>query len=461
MHIDSLLERFAEAGESDAMVWRETAYSYRWLLDQIAYWTKATAEAGLQPGAVVSLEADFTPAAVALLFALIDHSSIVVPLTGSVETMKSEFRTIAEVECSIGIGADERAEYRFTGGIVRHPILLSLKNSQQPGLIVFSSGSTGKSKAAVHNFAPLLEKFKTRRHAKRTITFLQFDHLGGLNTLLHTLSNGGCVVTLQSRTADSVCASIERHKVQILPTSPTFLSLLLLSQAYSRYDLSSLELITYGTEVMPESTLQKLVEVLPGIRLQQTYGLSELGVMRSRSRANDSLWVEIGGEGFQTRVVDGLLEIKARSVMLGYLNAPTPLTEDGWFKTGDLVEVDGDYLRILGRASELVNVGGEKVYPAEVESALQSMDGVEEAMVTGEPNPISGQMVVAHVRLSTCESLSEFRKRMHAFLRQRLPRTKIPAKVLLTDRSLHSSRFKKLRHDVTSTLESKGIPEAR
>ena len=94
-------------------------------------------------------------------------------------------------------------------------------------------------------------------------------------------------------------------------------------------------------------------------------------------------------------MVDGLLEIKAQSAMLGYLNAPSPFTEDGWFITGDAVEVDGEYFRILGRQSEMINVGGEKVYPAEVESVLQLMDGVEEVMVNGEENAITGQIVRA------------------------------------------------------------------
>src|SRR5919106_3948228 len=107
-----------------------------------------------------------------------------------------------------------------------------------------------------------------------------------------------------------------------------------------------------------------------------------------------------------------MLQIRARSAMLGYLNAPSPFTPDGWFPTGDAVDVDGEYLRIRGRQSEIINVGGEKVYPAEVESVLQSMDGVAEITVCGEKNPITGQMVTARVRLTTGETLPEFRKRM-------------------------------------------------
>jgi acyl-CoA synthetase (AMP-forming)/AMP-acid ligase II len=196
---------------------------------------------------------------------------------------------------------------------------------------------------------------------------------------------------------------------------------------------------------MPESTLRRFHEALPGAELLQTYGLSEVGILRSKSRSSDSLWVKIGGEGFETRVVDGMLEIKARSAMLGYLNAPSPFTEDGWLKTGDAVEVEGEWMRILGRRSELINVGGEKVYPAEVESVLQLMPGVEEAVVSGAPHALTGQVVFARVKLSSGESLPEFRRRMHAFCRERLARYKIPQKVELAAEPLHGERSKRLR----------------
>ncbi len=89
--------------------------------------------------------------------------------------------------------------------------------------------------------------------------------------------------------------------------------------------------------------------------------------------------------------------------MLGYLNAPSPFDEDGWYNTHDVVEVDGPYIRILGRTTELINVGGQKVYPSEVESALLEMDNVREATVWGEPNPVTGQVVAARVTLARPE----------------------------------------------------------
>jgi acyl-CoA synthetase (AMP-forming)/AMP-acid ligase II len=133
--------------------------------------------------------------------------------------------------------------------------------------------------------------------------------------------------------------------------------------------------------------------------------------------------------------------------MLGYLNAPSPFTEDGWFMTGDAVEVDGEYIRVLGRRSESINVGGEKVYPAEVESTLQAMDGVQEVVVSGERNAITGAVVKARVRLETGETVAEFRNRMREFCDGRLSRFKIPQKVVLVGDELRSERFKKIRSE--------------
>src|SRR5438093_5577845 len=445
MHIDFIRDVIRRSSDKEDVVWLDQTSSYAWLVDAVETWTRFLRDRRLAPGTVVSLEADFSPTAIALLLALVNEGAIIVPLTPSVEAKKPEFRKIAQVEATISISGDDRAQLVNTGVEATHELIAGVRSAGHPGLVLFSSGSTGTSKAAIHDFVPLLEKFKVRRHSLRTLTFLLFDHIGGVNTLLYVLSNAGCVVTVPNRSPAAVCAAIEKHRVQLLPTSPTFLNLLLVSEAYKDHDLSSLELVTYGTEVMPESTLARLHRLFPHIRLLQTYGLSEVGILRSQSRSLDSLWVKVGGDGFETRVVDGMLQIRARSAMLGYLNAPSPFTPDGWLPTGDAVDVDGEYLRIRGRRSEIINVGGEKVYPAEVVSVLQAMEGVADVTVSAEVHPITGQIVMARVRLSTAETLPEFRRRMRLFCRDRLPAFKIPQKVLLVHEAMHGERFKKMR----------------
>jgi long-chain acyl-CoA synthetase len=446
MHIDFLKKIFREKSDKDALIWRGNDYKYAWLFDRIQYWQVVLKSKKIPASSrVVALEADFSPNSVALLLALIERGAIVVPLTKSVQSKKKEFLHIAQAELLFTLDDNDNVMITQLAYKADHALYEKLRAQEHPGLVLFSSGSTGKNKAAVHDVVTLLEKFKIPRKGLRTITFLLYDHIGGINTLFHTLSSGGCVVTVQDRNPDKVLSMVEKYKVELLPASPTFLNMILLSEAYTRYDLSSLKTISYGTEPMPESTLQRFHQLFPSVRLLQTYGLSEIGILRSQSKSSDSLWLKIGGEGFEIRIVDGILYIKARSAMLGYLNAPSPFTDDGWFNTGDAVVVDGEYIKILGRQSEIINVGGEKVYPAEVESVLQMLEGVDDAAVSAEKNPIMGQIVSAYVKLHNDEALSNFRKRMHTFCRDKLPSYKIPQKVILVKENFHSERFKKMR----------------
>ena len=329
MGIGWLLERMTEWRDTPAIVWHDEAYTYGALLEKVSFWKSQLDTFEIGAGQVVALEGDYSPNACALLLALIDHGAIAVPLTEAVKAQREEFMSVTEVQAVITFDDADNGHVERRDSVVTNPLTLRLIELGEPGLVLFSSGSTGKSKAALHNFTPLLEKYKERRRQNCTLTFLLLDHIGGINTLFQTLSNGGTAVSVRSRDPEVVCQAIERHKVQLLPTSPTFLNMLLMSEAYRHHDLSSLALITYGTEVMPESTLKRMREAFPEVRLLQGYGLSELGILGSRSKDSDSLWVRVGGEGFETKVQDGTLWIRAQSAMMGYLNAPSPFDEEG------------------------------------------------------------------------------------------------------------------------------------
>lgn len=440
-----LLDRMSQWRAEPAIITPCVTTTYRDFLEMVTVWQAHLDEHEVRRGQVVALCGDYTPKVCALLLALIDRGAIIVPLTEAAEVHRQKFLNIAEVEVVLtfnnaGGWALEKRNLTAT-----NPLVQQLRTEGEPGLVLFSSGSTGESKASLHNFTSLLEKFKVARHKMCTLIFLLLDHIGGINTLLYTLSNGGAIVSVLSRDPDTVCQAIEHYRVALLPTSPTFLNLLLISEAYKRYDLSSLKMITYGTEVMPASTLQRIHSLLPDVQLLQTYGLSELGILRSKSKDSGSLWVKVGGEGFQTKVVDGVLWVKAQSAMLGYLNAPSPFDAEGWMNTSDMVEVDGEYIHFLGRKTEIINVGGEKVYPAEVESVLLQMDNIKDAVVVGEKSPITGNIVVARVNLFEPEDLSALKKRIRAFCANKLAQFKIPVKVEVVERDQFSARYKKLR----------------
>lgn len=443
-----LFERLASYGDAIALVHRDSPVSYRTLLERIDAWDAELAKYGIDAGSVVILEGTSSAGAVGLLLALIRRGAIAVPLTPQAPVAREAINTIAEAGWQITFtqtpGVDETVTITGSPRAVSAPVLLRLIERKHPGIVLFSSGSTGTPKGVVHDGAALLEKFVRPGKKKTTLSFLLFDHIGGVDTLLNTLSSGGTLVTIQSREPDTVCAAIAAHHVHTLPTSPTFLNMLLLSGAHQRHDLSSLRLVAYGTEPMPASVLARLSEAMPQVTLLQTYGLSELGVLRTRSRDN-TLWVQFTGEGYETQIRDGILWVRTPTSMLGYLNAPDRFDADGWFCTEDAVEVDGDYVRILGRTSDLINVGGRKVYPAEVEAVLLDLPNVRDVAVFGRANPLTGQIVAARINLITPEPLDEFKRRMRLFCKDRLPSYRVPVHVEFTDEDQFGARMKKKR----------------
>ena len=454
-----LLERMAEWGPLPAMAWAESTYSYDDLLILVANWRVELSDNGVGAGTVVMLEGTFSPNSCALLLALLECDAVAVPLTPQASAHGDELARIAETQIQVAFDSADCWTMSRQETVPHNPLLAKLRSRDHAGLVIFSSGSTGASKGVLHDFSMLAENYRVARRRKCTLTFLLFDHIGGIDTLLNTFSSGGTIVTLQSRDPDAVCAAIAAHQVHTLPTSPTFLNLLLISESYVRHDMASLKVIAYGTEPMPESTLQRLNNVFPSVSLVQTYGLSELGVLRSRSKDSRSLWLRFLDDDCETKVVEGVLWVRMRSAMLGYLNAPDMVDENGWLNTEDAVETDGDYIRILGRASELINVGGQKVYPAEVEAVLLQLSNVRDIAVYAEPNALVGQIVAARVDLIEPETLDSLRRRVRAFARHRLAPYKIPVRLEIIDGDLFNSRFKKVRNPAIRR-ETSGDPNA-
>jgi acyl-CoA synthetase (AMP-forming)/AMP-acid ligase II len=445
MITDFLKDRFNQNPEKIAFIWNDNYFSFQWLLDSIENYKKEIIGNFDFNGKVISLEGQYSPHSVAMLLALIELNAIIAPITTQIESKLKEYHEISETEFIISMNLD-KYEIIKTGNIAKNELITELRNLNNPGLLLFSSGTAGTIKAALHDFSKLFIKYHTPGKDFITLAFMLFDHIGGVDTLFYSISNASTVVNIDNRSPESICKAIEKYKIQVLPTTPTFLNLLIYSEEYKKYDLSSLKYITYGTEPMPESTLKKCLEIFNDVKFLQKYGTTEVGTLRSKSESQESLWVKIGGEGYQTRIIDGLLQIKAESAMMGYLNAPQPFTEDGWFITGDSVEVNGEYYRILGRKSELINVGGEKVYPAEVENSILEIDNISDVTVFGEKNPLMGNIVCAAITLIDKEiDQKEFIKTIKKQLAIKLEPYKIPVKIKIIDEVQYTERFKKGR----------------
>lgn len=441
--LDRLCERLADAGTRPALVSDGGRTGYDGLLRQVEQAERHLRALGCAATTVL-LVGDYAERTIGYLLALWKLGNVVALLCDRDDAQAADLATLSEAAWRVTVrpGADVAVD--ATGATPRHPLLVGLHDDAEPGVVIFSSGSTGTPKASVHRALPLLERHVAPKRRFTSISFLLFDHIGGLNTLLYVLFNQGTLVVPASRAPDTVAAAIERHGVQTLTTSPTFLNLLVFSGALERYDLGSLAIVNYGTERMPASLLAVLAQRLPRVRFAQAYGATETGVIPARSVSSTSTWITFDERECDVRVVDGLLEVKTKTSMLGYLNAPSPFTEDGYFKTGDAVLKEGNMVQVLGRTSDLINVGGEKVYPAEIESVLRELEGVVEVHVGKQENPIVGHMVTATFRLQAPEAPEAFRTRLYTFCRDRLPPARIPRQIRLTTEHLHSARYKKM-----------------
>lgn len=429
-----------------AIIYDGKKYSYNELYIKIKE-IESFIKGKIKSGEVVAILADYSFVSIALFFALYKNKNIIAPITSSSQNeiqgkIKESFSTkIINLENENLVITNIKSE-------ASHKIINDLQTSKCAGLILFSSGSTGAPKAMIHNLDTLVDSYGDKKQKQiNMLVFLMFDHIGGINTMLNILSMNATMIIPQNRNADDICKLIEEYKIAVLPSSPTFLNLILINRSYEKYDLSSLRMITYGTETMPEGLLNRLKAVFSKVKFLQTFGTSETGIAATSSKSSNSTFMKIDDENLEYKIVDNELWLRSKTQILGYLNrSMESFTNDGWFKTGDLVELDNEgFIKIIGRNKEIINVGGQKVLPSEVESVLLGMDEIEDCLVYGEQNAITGQSVSCDVVLKHGIDDSGFKILVRKFCKDKLDNFKIPTRVNVVQKTEFTERFKKSR----------------
>jgi len=439
----SLLTRLTAYAAKPALAGEWGVVSFGELAELVAKARASLAQLKLDRPTAFGLVGGHGPAATAWLLALAEAVHFVAPLSGNAAEHPAKLALINAQWVVVADARDAKLLPRVDEPSA-HPLFARLRAEGAPGLILFSSGTSGAPKAMVQDFGKLLASYESR-HASSLpmLALLGFDHIGGLNTLLHALAAGALLVVPSSRSPADVAAAIARHRVAVLPASPTFLNLLLAAGVTA--DLASLRVITYGTEPMPESLLARLKAAFPRVRFIQTFGTSETGITRTESPEAGSTFLRFDDPDLEWKVVDEELWLRSRTQVAGYLNASNErFTADGWFRTGDQVEPGPNgTLRILGRLGEAINVGGEKLMPAEVESVVLAVPGVADCRVRGEPHPLTGQTVAVEV-VSPASDHEALRSAIRIACRERLARHKVPTRVTFVS-SVSGERMKKMR----------------
>ncbi|WP_194791923.1 ANL family adenylate-forming protein [Pseudomonas sp. UFMG81] len=447
MNLKPLIDNLDGFADAPFLNTEQQSYSYADLKAEVRRQLEHLQAQGVSGHSTVFLQGDFSFTGIALFLALYQNGNVIALNTASNE--QELHNKLAAAQAEFLIDADNGAVTRQAPAGEDNALVATLKARGHAGLVLFSSGTTGQPKAMLHDLDHLVASYQGKRSRRLSIfLFLLFDHIGGINTLLNILSIGGTATIAATKSPDIVARLIAQHRITVLPTSPTFLNLMLINNVFGRYDLGALRMITYGTEPMPESLLGALRAQLPKVKFLQTFGTSETGIMNTSSQSSDSLFMRFQEGDTEYRVVDGELWLRSATQVMGYLNhSMDSFTEDGWFKTGDLVEVNADgYLKILGRSKEIINVGGEKVYPAEVESVLMQHPSIKDCKAYGERNGLTGQFVAAEVVLDGDygDGTQDVLRAIRQFSRERMDSYKVPVRLKVVEAIRYSARYKKL-----------------
>ena len=276
-----------------------------------------------------------------------------------------------------------------------------------PHVLFFTSGSTGRSKGVVLSHrVNILRSHPGAQLEVRGAMVCPYPlfHMGAWTIAMQQWQARDRVVFLPSATAAGICEAIERHRASRLNCIPGVWRRVLEHLATPEgesLDLSSLRLIDTGTSATPLDLLEAMASRFPAATVRVFYGSTEAGSVSMLEHADFRR--KPGSCGVpapfaETRIAeDGELWVRGPLLFDGYYQTPQATAEalvDGWFRTGDLAEVDPDgFLTIVGRARDVIRTGGETVAPSEVEAALAGDPAVAELVVIGIPDPQWGEVV--------------------------------------------------------------------
>ena len=335
------------------------------------------------------------------------------------------------------------------------PPALDAAAPEAPALIGYTSGTTGRPKGAVLSHGNLLAGSEALRLAwqwtarDRLVLALPLFHMHGLGVALHgTLHAGASALLLARFEPAPVLEAIERWSATLFFGVPTMYHRL--ADEPGARALARLRLCVSGSAPLP-ADLHERIRELSGQRILERYGMTETVMLTSNplegERRPGSVGLPLPGVEVRLSGEPAEIQVRGPNVFAGYWERPEAnaeaFTEDAWFRTGDLGELDAaGYLHIVGRAKELIISGGYNVYPREVEEALAACKGIAEACVVGEASDEWGERVVAYVVAEGDPSLESLRSELAG----RLAAYKHPRALYVVDRLPRNALGKLQRH---------------
>jgi len=274
-------------------------------------------------------------------------------------------------------------------------------------ITIFTSGTTGQPKKVTHPLSNLIRAVRmSTNHQNQTWAFAYNPtHMAGLQVFFQAFMNKNTLVNVFNATRSEVYSAIEQYLVTHISATPTFYRLLLPIEL----SFEHVRRITFGGEKSNDKLYDSMKLIFPNAKLNNIYASTEAG----------SLFVARGDcfeipESLSDNVKIEEEELLIHQSLLGYSDSFA--LSNSYYKTGDLIEWVDETKRLFrfkSRKNELINVGGYKVNPREVEDIIQQIDGVEQALVYGKPNSVVGNILCADIKLESIGCLSELEIRQH------------------------------------------------
>ncbi len=305
--------------------------------------------------------------------------------------------------------------------------------SPEWSITLFTSGTTGRPKRVSHSFASITRAVRRGEKHCDDVWGLAYNttHMAGIQVIMQALVNGNSMVRLFGLSPEQVLSGINRYEVTNLSATPTFYRLLLGQSAVC----PTVNRLTSGGEAFDAATLQRLQTIFPNAKITNVYASTEFGALFA-SEGRD--FVVKNGLQHLIRVDDS--ELLVHKSLLG----ESMVVDGEWYRTGDVVEVlreEPMTLRFVSRKTDMINVGGYKVNPAEVEDVFRQHDSVRDVRVYAKANSVVGHIVCAEVVRSTHE-LNE--SLLRSFLSERLQEFKVPRMIRFVD-ALSTTRSGKVK----------------
>jgi cyclohexanecarboxylate-CoA ligase len=311
-------------------------------------------------------------------------------------------------------------------------------------LLLYTSGTTASPKGVPHPYRSMLgnSRLGASEHrlgaADRILCAAPFSHLYGLYSLHCAWAVGACTVLLPAFKPEDLSFLIQSQRPTALWTAPAHIAACRMAGLFEKHDWSSLKLAIVSGSVAPPSLIHELSGTLPGCAVTQLWGMTELQAgLYTRPGDPPELSATTAGRpspGTEIRIsAEGEIQVRGPLVFSGYLNsAEAPFTADGWFRTGDLGELrDGSYVAITGRIKDIINRGGVKFNPADVEKLLDSHPKILQSAIVPMPDPVLGEKACAFVVLKPGISEIVLAELTDFLLKQNIAKNKLPERVVV------------------------------